>query len=381
MTSPRWQTRLLAALTVGVTLLVSACGSDVDAEAYGPRVTGTSVSTGAPLLEQGDAWDELGSPGTDQGVRVYTIERDAGTDVTVSVTAPPQSDADDGFQLELTDSSGTRCQSAAASGYASSREPLMSATVGSTVRAGDQCLESTRLVLSVRSDGDASATVQVRIRLFTIADVATLDWPVHEPQQQLSPLSVGASTPGEPGTWLADAGELTPNQTVSGEVGTGSLHTYKIPLQWGQGMQVQLVFPDPPPTVQGQMQDAGMRGGLHLVNPAGEFSSFTSIYLSPAGVADVNLEPAYYATSRLAKVPGYYTLIVSVTSTKETPAVLPYQLVAAPHGAVNNGLGPQVVFATSASGPPEAVVWVLLVAGVLLIIAGMAQVALHRQAA
>ena len=380
MTSPRWPTRLLAVLAAGVMMIGSACSTGQD-DGYGQRIAGTSVSTGAPVLPVGDSWDELGSPGTDQGVRVYTIERAAGEDVTASVSAVPQSQQDDGLDVELTDASGTRCRNASAANYATSRDPLMSATVGSTVRAGDQCLDSTRLVLSVRRAGEGTGTVQVRLRLFTVANVQDKDYPVHEPQQQLSPLSVGASTPGTPGRWLGDAGALTPQQTVSGEVGTGALHTYRIPLEWGQGMQVQLVFPDPPPTVQGQMQDADMRGGLHLVNPAGEVGPYSSIYLSPGGVADVNLEPAFYASARLANVPGYYTLIVSVTSTKETAAVLPYQLIASPYGAVNNGLGPKVVFATPSSGPPEAVLWIMLVAGVLLIIAGMAQVALHRQSA
>lgn len=380
MTSPRWPTRLLAALTAGVMIMLTGCGTGgADSGAYGQRITGTSVSTGAPVLTVGDSWDELGSPGTDQGVRVYTIERAAGEDVTVSVSAPPQADQNDGLELELTDASGTRCQSTSATSYVSSREPLMSASVGSTVRAGDQCLESTRLVLSVRRAGKGTSNVQVRIRLFTVPNVENKEFPILDYQGQLSPLSVGASTPGTPGRWLNDAGDLSPEQTVSGELGTAALHTYKIPLEWGQGMQVQLVFPDPPPTVQEQMKDAGLRGGLQVVNPAGKMDAYSSISLSPGGATNLNLEPMFYASSLLANVPGYYTLIVSVTSTKETAAVLPYQLIASPYGAVNNGLGPQVVFATPSSGPSEAVLWIMLVAGVLLIIAGMAQVTLSRQ--
>lgn len=380
MTSPRWPTRLLSAVAAGVLLLVSACGAgDGSDAAFGQRVKGTNVSTGAPVLSAGDSWDELGTPGTDEGVRVYTIEREANEDVMASVTAVPQSEDSDGLQLELTDAAGTRCDSDSVSAYATSLEPLMSATVGSTARANDACRESTRLVLSVRRGDTGTGTVQLRLRLFTVPNVEQKDYPEHEHQQQLSPLSVGASTPGVPGAWLADAGDLNPNQTISGEIGTTALHTYKIPLEWGQGMQVQLVFPTPAPTVQEQMKDAGARGGLYLVSPAGEFGAYSQVYLSPGGVANVNLEPAFYASSKLANVPGYYTLIVSVTSTKETSAVLPYQLVAAPYGAVNNGLGPQVVFATPSSGPPEAVLWLMLIAGVVLIIAGMAQVALHRQ--
>lgn len=381
MTRPLWPTRLLAGLTAGVMLVVSGCSSGSDDAVYGKRVTGTSVSTGAPVLVVGDSWDEVGATGTDQGVRVYTIERAAGEDVTASVSAVAAPGRDDGLDVELRDASGTRCGSATASRYASSRNPLMSATVGSTVRAGDQCLTSGRLVLSVRRAGSGTDPVQVRLRLFTVPNVENKKYAVHEPQQQLSPLSVGASAPGTPGRWLGDAGELSPRQTVSGNVGPAALHTYRIPLQWGQGLQVQLVFPDPPPTVQEQMQDADMRGGLHLVNPAGEFGTYSSIYLSPGGVVEVNLEPAFYASGKLTNLPGYYTLIVGVTSTKETAAVLPYQLIAAPYGAVNNGLGPQVVFATPSSGVPEAVLWVMLVAGVLLIIAGMVQVTLHRQSA
>ncbi|MGD8215166.1 hypothetical protein [Aestuariimicrobium sp. Y1814] len=378
MTSPRWTTRLLAALAAGVVLLVSGCGSG-EQNPYGQRIQGTGVSTGAPLLPEGDSWDELGTAGTDEGVRVYTVERDLGTDVTISVTAPSTPGADDGLQVQLTDAAGNRCSSAAASSYASVRDPVMSATVESTRREGDQCLTATRLLLSVSRSGEAEQATQVRIRLFTVAGVEDKDYPEHDVEHQLSPISVGNSTPGEPGSWLDDAQVLEPNQTVSGSIGTGVLHTYRIGLEWGQGMQVQLVFPDPPPSVRDQVGEAGLRGGLYLVNPAGEFGSLNPVWLSPGGATDATLDPAFYVSRSLANLPGYYTLVVSVSSTKETTAVLPYQLIASPFGATNNGLGPQVVYATSSSGLPEGVLWSMLVVGVLLIIAGMAQVTLHRQ--
>ena len=60
--------------------------------------------------------------------------------------------------------------------------------------------------------------------------------------------------------------------------------------------------------------------------------------------------------------------------------MIPYQLVAATYGSVTNTLGPQVVMvAPASSGLPEPVLWTMLVIGVLLIVAGMTQVTLHRQ--
>lgn len=379
MTSPRWLTRTLAALAAGVVLLVSACGSGEQTGVHGPRVQGTGVSTGAPLLTEGDAWDELGLAGTDAGVRYFAIEREPGTDVTVSVTAPTIPGEDDGVEVLLTDAAGGRCSSAPMATYQSSKDVVMSGTVSSSVWEGDPCLEATRLILSVTRTREATQPIQVRIRLFTVAGVENKDWPEHQAEYQLSPLSVGASTPGTPGQWLGDAGALTPGQTVSGEIGAGALHTYRIPLEWGQGLQVQLVFPEPSPSVQAQTKDAGMGAALHVVNPAGEWASSTPVYLSPGGSVNLDTEPVAYANRSAYIWAGYYTLVISVTSDKETSAVLPYQLIAAPYGATNNALGPQVVFAAPTSGPPEALLWTMLTIGVLLIIAGMAQVTLHRQ--
>lgn len=379
MIPPRWLAGLTATAAALALLTLTACGGPT-ASAIGQRVEGTTVSTGAPLISSGDYWDEVGSAGTDAGVRVYALERATDQDLYVSVTAEPRAGVDDGLEVTLKNPAGDRCGSRTADGYASSREPLMSATVAVSVRSGDACRDATRLLLTVQRTGEDDRATRIRMRVTGVAGVQQKQWPTLNAEGQPAQVNVGPSTPGSPGEWLSDAGVLGNRQTVSGEIGTSALHTYQIPVQWGQGLQVQLVFPDPSPTVQQETKDAGLQGGLYLVNAAGEVGNFQSVYLGPGGSTNVDLAPVHYASSRLGYLPGNYVLVVALTSEKETQAVIPYQLVASVHGSVNNGLGPQVVMSTpNSQGLPEPVLWGMLVLGVLLIIAGMAQVTMSRQ--
>ncbi|MGA4508025.1 hypothetical protein ACQB6R_03215 [Propionibacteriaceae bacterium G1746] len=380
MRAPRLSTKALAAAVVAMMLTATGCSGAAPSQpdAVGPRVQGTSISTGAPVLSSGDAWDELGAEGTDAGVRTYVIEREPGEDVVAAVNVPvPAGTAKDGFELQLEDTAGNRCDSGRATLYSVMSAALLSAQVASTA-GSDTCLEAQRLVLTLRRSDGGSETLTARLRLTKVAGVEKKDWPTTEAEAPT--VNVGESSVGTPGAWLSDAGNLTSGRTVSGEIGSGGTQTYGIPVQWGQGLVVKLVLPRPSPSVEQQLAETKVTAGITLVGPTGAASSFQQVFRSSGtGGADLTLDPVQYAQDRWA---GQYTVVVTMATDKETTAVIPYQLIAQTYGNVDPALGPNVpmeVVATSTTPLPEPVLWTMLVVGVLLIIAGMAQVTMHRQ--
>ena len=373
--------RALAALVAGTLLLLAGCSSQGPAAA-GERIKGKSTAIDAPTLSTGDAWDELGAPDTDAGVRVYAIERDRteeGITVAVNVVAPA---AEEGFSLKLTGADDATCDQTSESsiGPTAMLSGMVTSHQGSS--SASSCVQAQRLLLTVTRTGKASGPIHVRLRLTRMPPADPKDYPKVDPTPADDPLPLGAGEPGKPGEWLSDAGSITQGTTYTGSIGTGRVHTYRLSkVKWGQQVRVTLNHPNPPPSQATQIEESGIQGELLVVQPSGQVTKSTSVFMGYRGGGTGTVTTTPVALNSANDRPGDYTIIIGATSKKETTTMLAYQFSTQVIGGENNALGPDVAMTTTTSGGflPEPVLWGLLVAGVFLVVVGMAQVALSRQ--
>lgn len=380
--SPRpWLLRALAGLVAGVLLLLAGCSSQGPAAA-GERIKGKATAIDAPTLGTGDAWDELGAPGTDAGVRVYAIERDRteeGITVAVNVVAPA---AEEGFNLKLTSADETTCDQTSESSIGTAA--VLSGTVNSRQGSSSatSCVQAQRLLLTVTRTGKAAGPIHLRLRLTRMPAANPQNYPEVDTPKSDDPIPLGAGEPGKPGEWLSDAGSITPGTTYTGSIGTGRIHTYRVSkVKWGQQVRVTLNHPNPPPSQATQIEESGIQGELLVVQPSGQVTKSTSVFMGYRGGGTGTVTTTPVALNSANDRPGDYTIIIGATSKKETTTMLAYQFSTQVIGGENNALGPDVAMTTTTSGGflPEPVLWGLLVAGVFLVVVGMAQVALSRQ--
>lgn len=375
--------RPLAAALAAVMLLASGCSRDNDPAAWGTRVKGTTVTSSAPLIGSGDSYDVLGAPNTDAGVRSYAIERGADKEgVFVSVSTEPQKGAADSIQVDLKTPSGGTCGSFPADSSADVSSALLSGLVASFEGDGYQeCLESKRLILTVRRTAkEATEWLNLHIRVTHAATGDVTKFPEPPPTPiDLKDLSFGAAEEKKGGEWISDALKLEPGHSITSSVGLGTLHTFTVPVRWGQGLQVNVMFPEAAPSAKPKVKDAQVQGQVMVLSPFGDVVARENTYLSSERTRPVTIAPAGLNQSTLLPQ-GNYTVIVTAVSRKATDVTIPYTVTARTYGDVNDALGPDMPMdANKEDSVPAFLLWLMLVAGVTMIVAGMAQVAMHRQ--
>ena len=368
--------RLLAAATAAALLLVSGCSGEEENALLGERVTGSAVSSAAPDLPIGDSWDVLGAPNTDAGVRSYAFDRteDESTEI-VAVSALTEMGKKDGYSVGFSTTSGETCHSNSASSSAGSEPVLMMAGSSSRVGLDDACLKAKRLVVTVKREGDATGWLTLRIRRSSTPRANPEDYPEIEKPSKLPDLTHGASTEAKPGEWFPDAEDIE-GRTLRASVPPGKQHTYSLPAQWGQGVQVRVDF-DLPPSVKQAVEDGKVKAQVYLYDAVGWVLERDEIQLGGySNQASMEIAPVTYRNMGNGSFPGPFTILVTAKGEKDVS--VPYVVSAATNGDPNPAAGPTVT-TSKAKKESGVLLWSLLGVGVVLIIAGMTQVTMHRQ--
>ena len=379
---PEWR-RPLAAAVAGALLLLGGCSGDGDdeKEVLGPRVKGTSSSSEAPVLQSGDSWDNLGATNTDDGVRSYSIDREADKEsVQIAVNTLIANGSEDGITVELKTPTGHSCGTDSDESSSYSKALLLSTAVASD--SGDEeCLNSKRLIATVkRKSKTSSGWLDLRLRLSRAAHVDPESFPDPPESTDNDPLAFGATVAKAGGTWMSDAVDVS-GQTINSEVANGSIATYKTAIKWGEGLKVHVNFPDVPPSIMPEVEKNKVRGFVVLLGPGGSQQKSEDVDLTRPRSIPINLPIASIKKrSGGAAHQGTYTVIIGVRS--ETPAdvKIPFSLVSKPYGEANAALGPETPLdAVTSTSTPQPLLWGLLATGILLTLAGAAQVVLHRR--
>ena len=380
---PGWR-RPLAAAVAGALLLLGGCsggdGGD-EKEVLGPRIKGTSSSSEAPVLQTGDSWDNLGATNTDDGVRSYSIERETDKEsVQITVNTLIANGSEDGITVELKTPTGHSCGTDSEESSSYSKALLLS-TAAVSDSDDEECLNSKRLIATVkRNSKTSSGWLDLRLRLSRSAHVDPESFPDPPESTDNEPLAFGATVAKAGGTWISDAVDVS-GQTINSEVANGAITTYKTAIKWGEGLKVHVNFPDVPPSIMPDVEKNKVRGFMILLGPGGSQQKSEDVDLTSPRSIPVNLPIASIKKrSDGAALQGTYTIVIGVRS--ETPAdvKIPFSLVSKPYGEANAALGPETPLeVVTKPSKPQPLLWGLLVTGILLTLAGVTQVLLHRR--
>ncbi|WP_203568487.1 hypothetical protein [Aestuariimicrobium ganziense] len=340
--------RALAATTAASLLATALLTGTPGAAAAddGRRAKGGTDANSAAEVSPGDWWDELGPAGTDQGVRVYLVDRgEPNGGVAAGISLEPQAAVEDGIEVKLIHGSEV-CNSDRDQTYGSSVEPQLNvlAEVSARVRSSEACASAQRLVLTVaRTNG--TDTRRIRLRVTQTPAVANVDnYPKVEPTEAGAALTVASTTEGEPGTWLGDAGTLESGRAVASSIGAHQRHTYRIGVRWGQTLRWMVVFPEASPSVREQIEKHGVTAHSWLVNPMGGAGAATEAYSLHSGsdISDRTPTQTAYNSTQRNNMQGQYVLVVQTLGPDGVELAIPYQLVAVVEGEVRTNLGPDV---------------------------------------
>jgi len=366
----RRPSRVLAVMLALLLVTLTACnsssgGSSGKEDALGPRIEGTSSANGAPVLQNGDSWDELGAASTNEGTRVYAIDREKAKEgisvgIQMVITSIPDSDdSGPGFEAQLTTPSGDTCATdSGGGGFSLSPRVFANALVAVRGDADAACVAADRLVLSITKTGSSKSTNQLRLRLSRLPESNPDDYEVPPSDEEATAPQLGAPTKAEPGTWLTDAQRIEPKKTMSGNIGSGETQTFKISLDWGEGLSFQTSFPQPAPSERDKIKKAELVPVINIIGANGGTVRFTVYASSTAANTRGALAPlGYNSDDDLNTLKGDFTVVISALSKKKTDAKLAYQLVVDKTGSADSKFGPEIAETASSSNTGDNRVW------------------------